>query len=224
MLVVVVALSNPVQHVRERSDHRWLRRLGATGLRVAHSLVVLGISSAALVLSTGCLVTEDILFEGQDDVPPSFVFRPRSVPPIGDILEVNADTREVEGMTNLEFNVQVLDPNVQQALETQIRLRTLANASPASNELLVINEDGLDIPGTGSAVRDFRFSFLTTVLREGQCHQLELAVSGDFQEGADDERYFALPTRPGDVAVATWWIWETSISVNPDTCPTNDFP
>lgn len=168
-------------------------------------------------------MTEDILFEGQEDVPPSFVFRPRSVPQIGETLTVDSDALLARGVTNLTFKLQVRDDNVLQPLETQIRLRTLE--SPA--ELLVIDEDGATIPGTGSAVRDHEFSFGTTLLKDGHCHQLQLAVSGEFPDLSDEDRIFAFPVRASDVAIATWWLWETSADtvppVNLETCPTDDF-
>jgi hypothetical protein len=59
------------------------------------------------------------------------------------------------------------------------------------------------------------------------CHQLELAVSSEFQDLTliGEDRIFAFPVHPGDVAIATWWLWEVSpnTQVNLETCPHNDF-
>lgn len=174
-------------------------------------------------LNSGCLVTQDIEFRSQEDVPPSFVFRPRSDPPIGGTLVVDTDALSGQSITNLTFTLQVRDENVLQPLQTQIRLRTLE--SPTFSELAIIDtEDGSEIPGTGAAVRDFEFSLSTTVLKDLHCHQLELAVSGEFLDTGED-RVFALADPISDVAIATWWLWEISpgTPVNLATCPTNPF-
>lgn len=171
----------------------------------------------------GCLITDDIEFRGQEELPPSFVFRPPSSPvAIGETLRLDTARLESEGTTNVRFSLQVRDDNLLQDLETQVRLRTLA--SPAFSEVLIKDaEVGPAILGSGRAVRDVEFSLLTTELRDGHCHQLQLAVSGGFFDFGGD-RFFAVPELPGDVAIATWWLWETSpdMPVDPDTCPTDD--
>lgn len=169
--------------------------------------------------NTGCLVTEDLLFEGQEDVPPAFVFKPRSIPAIGATLLVDTDQLESEGRTELTFELQVRDDNVLQDLETQIRLRT--------NEVVIKDVEPGVIRASGNAIRDVKFRFLAAELRDGQCHQLEFAVSGNFLE-FEEERIFAFPEVEDDLAIATWWLWETNADTTPpvdfDTCPTSDFP
>jgi len=187
-------------------------------------VLVLVLPLVATTLLGGCLVTDDIEFRAQDDLPPAFVFRPRSTPvAIGETLRLDTARLESEGTTNVKFNLQVRDDNLQQDLQTQLRLRTLV--SPTFSEVLIKDaEVGPAILGNGrTAVRDVEFSLLTTELRDGHCHQLQLAVSGGFLDLGED-RIFAFPELPGDVAIATWWLWETSpdTPVNPATCPTDE--
>lgn len=176
-----------------------------------------------LAPAAGCLVTDDIEFRGQEDLPPTFVFRPPSKPAaIGETLRLDTARLESEGTTNVTFSLQVRDDNLLQDLETQVRLRTLA--SPTFSEVLIKDaEVGPVISGSGRAVRDVQFSLLTTELRNGHCHQLQLAVSGGFLD-REGFRPFGVPDLPGDVAIATWWLWETSpdAPVNPATCPTDE--
>jgi len=210
--------------VKEPCDHNRLSRLRGTGLRVATGLSVVALWCAIPTLSSGCLVTQDIEFQEQEDTPPTFVFRPRSVPPIGETLTIDTDELSNQNITNLTFTAQVRDDNLQQPLQTQIRLRTLE--SPSFIERAIIDRDGNEIPGTGAPVRDFEFSLSTTELKDLHCHQLELAVSGKFLDLTGEDRVFAFPARGGDVAIATWWLWEISpgTPVNLATCPTNMFP
>lgn len=181
--------------------------------------------SAIAPLSGGCLVTQDIEFEGQDNFPPAFVFRPPSIPPMGEILTVDTDDLSDQNRTNLEFTLQVRDDNIKQPLQTQIRLRTLE--SPNFTERRIIDRDGIEIPGTG-AVRTFTFTISTTELLDLHCHKLELAVSREFRDLTliGEARVFAVPEDDGDVAIATWWLWEVSpdTPVNLATCPKSDFP
>ncbi len=170
-----------------------------------------------------CLITEDLKFEGEVDVPPAFVFQPRSQPPIGATLRVDTDAFEEMNETELEFSLWVRDENVEQDLQTQIRLRTLV-ASPAYTEVKIRDVTQDEIPGTNELTRNVTFNLLTTELRDGHCHQLQLAVSGKFIDPALFEpRLFAAPVLEGDVTIATWWLWETSRPVDLETCPSEDF-
>lgn len=214
----------PDIHVKKPCDPGWLRPSRWLGLRVADRILVMVVSVSTWGLLPGCLITEDLKFHGQVDAPPALVFQPRSKPPIGATLRVDTDAFEAMNETELEFSLQVRDQNLEQDLETQIRLRTLV-ASPAYTEVKIRDVvPGPKIVGTGELVRDVTFPLLTTELRDGHCHQLQLAVSGKFIDPSQfDERLFAGPVQSGDVTIATWWLWETSTPVDLETCPSDDF-
>lgn len=192
-------------------------------MAVAFFVLVTVLPLTVLAPLGGCLVTDDIEFRAQEDAPPTFVFRPPSSPvAVGETLRLDTARLESEGTTNVTFNLQVRDENLLQDLETQVRLRTLV--SPSFSEVLIKDaEVGPIVLGSGRAVRDVEFSLLTTELRDGHCHQLQLAVSGGFLQ-LEDFRLFGVPRVDGDVAIATWWLWETSpdTPVNPATCPTDE--
>lgn len=169
---------------------------------------------------SGCLITNPVEFEQEEPVPPVILDVARSSNPIGSILEVNVD----EQPSRIEIPVRVSDANLFQDLVARSRLVTALVDEPEF--------DSVVIPEQGALLRDHVVFVEAGELSLGGCHQLELVVSGSFVPGEEPD-LFDVVSVAGDVARATWTIWEVSDDPTGDngataahqlvrSCPTRD--
>ena len=159
--------------------------------------VALGVGSAMLMM--GCLVTDKIEVEQEQNLPPSSVFRsndPDRPSPARihtfDITGTSARDGGV-GAAELTFEVEVRDPNLEQGLVAQI----LTDTGTANIDR---------IGSTGALTRAFQFRLNAADLspdgdpsRAIGCHRVELWVSSSFLGNR-------VPADENDVAAMFWWI------------------
>ena len=146
--------------------------------------------------SAGCLVTDEIMFESERNVPPVILdAADRSKAPIRSHVWI--DRSAVPKMWTVA--VQVRDENIDQPLVARWRV---------VNDTEDVYFDQLDLQ-PGQLLRDLSITVLTETLLLGKCARLDLVVSGSFIK-SNDPRYFDLTTAgtPEDVAYARWWLWE----------------
>jgi hypothetical protein len=167
--------------------------------------------------SAGCVVTDKIEFDAEQNVPPMIVDTPSEETPIGHILWVNKATSSM-----VTLSVKVRDPNVTQALKAHWRLVSKDAPTPPF--------DFKDVAVTGDLVRDLTFELQTSPLGDGQCARLELVVSGSFKTETGPQNFDQTRTE-GDIDSAEWLIWEgegpnkTSAAEQArllSSCPTNE--
>jgi len=173
---------------------------------------------------SGCLITNPVEFEQEEASPPFILDVSRSDNPIGSILEVNLDGNPRP--SRIQIDVQVRDENLFQVLDARSRLVSFADPEPEYGAMV-------EIPEQGALLRDHTVFVEAGDLKQGECHVLELVVSGSFLEGNDRE-LFDVVSVPGDLARASWTIWEVSgLPFDDDTgaaaaqklvktCPTRD--
>jgi hypothetical protein len=146
----------------------------------------------------GCIVTSAEDFPDEPRVPP--VILDTLEMPVGSILAFN---RSVPG--DLRIGITVRDDNVDDELEVRARLSVLGMAydfiCPMSK-----------IPPTGEPQREkYEVPFVPSMIRPGECTKVEVFVSSGFAgECAPNADGFKLTSIRNDLAVANFWIWETS--------------
>ena len=154
-----------------------------------------GAVMAVLVVGCwGCLVTDKITFPTDPDIPPMILDAPGTNTPIGWTLWVNkATTPEVR------LPVRVRDQNLTQPLEAHWRVLTAGNDSPPF--------ESKPVP-LGQLLRDFEVVVQSGMLHTGECHRVELAVSGNFFPNRNTPAFFDAAPIEEDVAHASWSVWE----------------
>jgi hypothetical protein len=158
---------------------------------------------ALLAVCAGCLVTSKYEIPDPTNVPPSIQDDPDGIAKISDTLWLDSENAQ-----SWEFSVLVRDEDTEQVLDARWRLVKQNEPLPAFNRLL-------DPLPAGMLVRRLRFVVGSTQLSDGECHKLELAVSGHFfknRMGMDrTEPFLFAEVTDGfedDLAMAAWWIWE----------------
>lgn len=154
---------------------------------------------AALVSMTalaGCLVTDSIEFEQAENWPPVILDKPRTSAPIGGVIWIDLDSDQNEW----SFDVDVRDENVDEELFARVRIQTQDNRFPDYGPDQVVQR-------TGRAMRELTITIPKGALRKGECHRLQLAVSGSFITRPGPE-YFGATRLADDLALASWMIWE----------------
>jgi hypothetical protein len=169
-----------------------------TGLGPALASWGLRVLSLGLIVGAydGCLVTDEIMFEGEPNVPPVILDTPDSRAPIGSHIWIDssADTK----MWTLD--VLVRDENIDQPLVAHWRIVSDPNV------LVPFFPQELQ---PGQLERDLTIRVQTETLKLGVCHRLELKVSGSFLKKTTPPYFDAV--RDGaehDIAGAVWWLWE----------------
>jgi hypothetical protein len=169
---------------------------------------------------SGCVVTDKIMFPTEPDFPPDILEGSNSYP-LGTPIWVDKAASDSE----LKMKVVVRDENLDQSLEAQWRLVTVGDETPP------IHPEIVPLPGS-DGTRDLSFSVPSTLLANGKCYQLELAVSGGFLIPKDSRRapdFFGVPKgSPDDVDIARWLILEGQPNPSADvamrllaSCPVN---
>jgi hypothetical protein len=122
--------------------------------------------------------------------PPSIVSQPDAEYPLDQIGQVNLDDL-LPSEQELALEVIVRDSDVDQNLEFRVFLD--AAGFPL---------DQGDVPPSGTVERPFVLMVPYDALPPGICHKIEMIVVGEFSSFVDPR----LPSEPGDVDQATWWI------------------
>ena len=174
---------------------RELERIGP-GVAAARFAWVVGALGFLPFALSGCLVTDEITFDEEADLPTVIVDVPSSKTPIGSIVWLDKDAQPF-----WEFKVRVRDENLSQTLKAHYRVVTEDNALPDFVERV--------LPATDTVLRDLDFPVMSESLRDGECHHLQLVVSGAFFDLLRPELFdIVQPGREADIAYASWWLWE----------------
>jgi hypothetical protein len=145
---------------------------------------------------SGCLVTDEITFDEEADLPTVIVDVPGSKTPIGEPVWLDKDTRP-----SWPFLVRIRDKNISQELTAHYRVVTEDNALPDFEER--------PVPTSTTEVRDLTVTVMSESLRDGECHHLQLVVSGAFFDLVRPELFdIVQPGREGEIAYASWLLWE----------------
>lgn len=179
----------------------WVESRCATrGAGVAACVRGLGLV-CLLGAAQGCLVTDTIDFPEEANVPPVITSAPGAVNPLNRFVRVDLDEVVDGGSNELRFDVLVRDENVSQRLEAKVFLNYRPEFASPDQEL-----GYFQIPATGSVTRSASFAVIRDRVRPaGECHKLELLVSGRFEFEAGSRN----PEIPDDIAQAVWWIATT---------------
>jgi len=148
-----------------------------------------------LVPLSGCLVTEEITFDEEPDLPTVIVDAPGSKTPIGHIVWLDKSAQP-----SWEFHVKVRDENLSQELTAHYRVVTQDTATPQF--------ESVKLKPNQTELRDLTLTVKSESLRPGECHHLELAVSAAFLESTRPVFDAVPPGRETDVAYASWTLWE----------------
>jgi hypothetical protein len=177
----------------------------SAGSRLASVLLVSRAAlSVVLVACSGCLVTSEYEIPDPTNVPPIIQDDPASIAKIGSIIWLDSENPQ----NWPQFSVRVRDEDTEQVLDARWRLVKQGEPMPAFTVLQPLP--------AGKLVRELQFRVESTRLSDGECHHLELAVSGNFWKdratGMDrtEPVFFAevMGDFPDDLALASWWIWE----------------
>ncbi len=160
----------------------------------------------AVVLSallSGCLVTSEIDFQVEENVPPLVLDKPGEEGTIGSVLWVDIDD------TNWELLVDVRDENIGQPVTARWRVQTEEQDEPEFKQA--------ELAPSGTARRELRITLDQGDLVAGECHRLQLVVSSSFVEGSTPNR-FDITSPVEDIGRANWWLWEGmgEASADPD--------
>lgn len=153
-----------------------------------------GAALSACALVGGCIATDTIEFQADQNFPPSIVSQPNADFPLNAIGQINLDD-PVEQM-EMPLQVIVRDPNFDQTLEYRI---FLDSPPPPASEFPILSGD---IDPSGLLERDSEFAIPYELLPPGICHKIELVVVGQFASFVEPRR----PVEPGDLDEATWWV------------------
>jgi len=165
------------------SPHRWMRVFASCA----------GLSLA----SSGCIATDTIEFDPDQNFPPSVVSQVDADYPLNRIGQLNLDDpRPPEEPPEIALQTIVRDPNFDQTLQFRI---FLDSPDPPASDFPIL--DG-DIGPTGFLEREPVFAIPFDFLTPGTCHRIELVVVGQFASFVEPRR----PVEPGDFDEATWWI------------------
>lgn len=170
-----------------------------------------------LLAPSGCLVTEPWSPPEKANVPPIIQADPTSAgPQIGSIVWLDAGQSPREW----EFAAMVIELDEQRPLTA--RWRILRRGADRSNPPMYTE---LPLLEAGTRLRRVRIKISSNELTIGECHHLELAVSGSFvDQDTQPWREFAPrflftvldPGGQDDLATASWWIWEGQSSTRTD--------
>lgn len=155
-------------------------------------------------LLSGCVVTDPIEFDQPVNNPPMFVDRPGSQLNVAALKWVANDD---PAAPSWPFRFRVRESDLTQQLEAHWRIVLDGNTNPD-------RKDTIQIPPTrtGSLTRDFEIVINNTDLVADNCHRIDVAVSGSFEQPApgdpEDRSQFDNRTERDDIARFTFWIWE----------------
>jgi len=175
-----------------------LQGFGRVGPGVAPAaLAWVGCALGCLPIAlSGCLVTDEITFDEEPDLPTVIVDAPASKTPIGSIVWLDKHTQP-----SWKFVVKIRDENSAQELKAHYRVVSEDDAMPPF--------ESPPVPADDAELRDLELTVKSETLRDGECHQLQLAVSPWFFDSTLPGLFdFVPPGREASVARASWTLWE----------------
>jgi hypothetical protein len=152
---------------------------------------------------SGCVVADKIEFYEPVNSPPVFPAEQPSKIQIGQIVYVDKN----DGSPGWSFTFRVRDADVKQELSANWRIRRNTNPNDPSE----VNEkrSRVTVQLTGTDTRDFLITVDPVQLVFDNCHRVEIAVSGSFEEQSEGEELgFTQRDDRDDLALFSFWIWE----------------
>lgn len=153
-----------------------------------------GAALAAGLSCAGCIATNPVEFTAEENFPPSAISQPTAQYPLRDIGQLNLDD-PVE-TPELPLEVIIRDPNIEQTLQYRI---FLDSPTPPGAEFPI---DQGDIDPVGTVERPDTFNIPYDALAPGECHKIELLITGQFAGFVEPRR----PVEEGDIDARTWWV------------------
>ena len=160
---------------------------------------MLVMASSALLGSApvvGCIATDTIEFELDENFPPSVVSQADAEYPLNEIGSLDLDDPPPNQGAELVLETVVRDPNFDETLEYRIFINS--PPPPAAEIARLAGE----IAPSGFVDRDVDFSVPFSFLELGLCNRIELVVVGEFASTIEQRR----PVEPGDFDQVTWWV------------------
>ena len=187
-------LERLIQMIEEIQAHQRKTRLGKN---LAVSAFAMFACATTILPNAGCVITERPDYSNSGpNYPPSIASVPGALFPLDRfaIVQANSTGAAMDGGTSTyEFEVYVLDPNIDQTLRANI----IVNVGPDAQ---VFEYLPLDIPPSGQLTR--RFTFNIDALRlSRRCNRIELQVSSAFVDGEARK-----PKAQFDLASAVWYL------------------
>ena len=146
---------------------------------LAPQVAILPLFTLGCALLAGCVVSNTIDFVPEENAPPSIQAVPGAVPELNEIIVAEA------GMQSISFEVDIVDPNLDQEL---FWIATI-------NGIEFQSQGVIDPNGALTRRLEFTVTFTRT---PNSCFAVELLVSSDFNGFT--------PQEPGDLGTAVWWV------------------
>jgi hypothetical protein len=159
-----------------------------------------------VTFGSGCVVTEKFPFEPEPLEPPDILNSPTFKIEIGDTFLVD----KTQMMWTMQVVVREKDPD--RELRAHYRVVEPTTKVEPPFETVVVPSGG-----PNPELRDLTFTVSTERLSPGQCHRLELAVSGHFFKNDKDPTMdvsapgffnFVDPNFADDLDIAKWTVYE----------------
>jgi hypothetical protein len=184
------------------------------GTRFAFTIIRLGyLCSLCCFLMSGCLVTDEIKFGDEPNVPPVLIDSPERKTPIGDIIYFNYFSSSVAPEDasaytppSIVFSLRVRDENIGQPLYAR---RNLFEQNPNSGQFISKKDNIVDVPIVQSMekFRDIDFTIDVGFFEKPElCYRVELAVTSGFKTSVPNANNWALPETDDDIAIAQWYV------------------
>ena len=149
----------------------------------------------ALCIVGGCIATDPIDFDAEENLPPSLSSQVEARFPMSAIGSLNLD--DPAPTPEMPLETVVVDANVEQTLQYRVFLDS--EQPPSPNEVPILT--GF-VPPSGFLDRDQTFLIPYANLVPGTCHKIEVVITGAFRSAIEPRT----PAEPGDVFQATWWV------------------
>jgi hypothetical protein len=185
------------------------------GTRIAFTVIRLGfLYSLCCLLMNSCLVTDEITFDDEPNVPPVLIDSPSSATPIGDIIYFDylssstgpsLQDASAYAPPSIEFSLRVRDENVEQPLEARRNLfvQDVSSGKFVSDKNSIV---GVPIGISREKIRDIDFTIEAGFFEENRCYRVELAVTSAFENSKFNQNNWAVPKTEADIAKARWYV------------------
>jgi hypothetical protein len=162
-------------------------------------------AASIAILLCGCVVTNPVEFKDEVDVPPLILDDPSL--PNGSIIKFEKIEGNVEGPKEIFIDLQVRDDNLEQRLYVRTRI------TKGDSSVILSSCPDAELARQGQALSVYTLPIPQASLNPGECHKVEIAVSGGFTGcySKNDELQrdrFDWVKDPDDIARATYWVWE----------------
>ncbi len=181
---------------------------------VWNALLLLAASAVFGAALSGCVVTDPVDFKDEVDVPPSILDDPTFHN--GSIIKFEKVEGNAPGAKEIEIDLRIRDENVSQPLAVRTRITTSKGVT------FIATCPDILLARQGVPTSDYKLTIPQAYLNAGECHKVEVAVSGHFdpcsRDAAETNKHFGTPAfdHADDIARATYWIWEDGKNVLAD--------